>query len=106
MGSAPTFRVHDMSLATPASQRLPVTILTGFLGAGKTTLLNHVLNNRDGRRVAVWGGSFGGYWAAKLAYVEAARLKGAVFHGSNVHHGFQESWLRPALTEKAAAASM
>ncbi|MFO1759175.1 zinc metallochaperone GTPase ZigA [Pseudomonas aeruginosa] len=35
------------------NQRLPVTVLSGFLGAGKSALLNHVLKNRENRRVAV-----------------------------------------------------
>lgn len=56
----------------------------------------------DGARIGVWGGSFGGYWAAKLGHVEAARIKAAVTQGGNVHHGFQREWLEPALTRTAS----
>jgi pimeloyl-ACP methyl ester carboxylesterase len=58
----------------------------------------------DATRLGVWGGSYGAYWAAKLAHTEAKRIRGAVFHGGNAHYGFQPQWMKPALTERATAA--
>jgi cobalamin biosynthesis protein CobW len=41
------------------SAKIPVTIVTGFLGSGKTTLIRHLLQNNQGRRIAVLVNEFG-----------------------------------------------
>ena len=47
----------------------------------------------DARLIAIMGRSFGGYWAAKMAHVEAQRLRAAVVWGGGVHYFFQHDWL-------------
>jgi esterase FrsA len=54
----------------------------------------------DGERLAILGRSYGGYWAAKMAFVENKRLRAAVQWGGPVHYTFQEPWIRHLLEEK------
>jgi pimeloyl-ACP methyl ester carboxylesterase len=88
----------------PGTGENPVLYVDPAAEKTLTAWLDHLLSRSDvdGTRVAVWGGSFGAYWAARLAFTAADRIKGAVFHGGNVHYGFQKGWLVPAFTTGGA----
>jgi esterase FrsA len=94
----------SLTIDMPGSGENPV--LYGDPAAERTycAWLEHLPTRADvaGNRVAVWGGSFGAYWAARLAFTAADRIRGAVFHGGNVHYGFQREWLVPAFTTGGA----
>ena len=51
----------------------------------------------DAKRVVVYGGSWGGHWAARLAYLERERIRGAVVQGGPVHDYFQPEWQKKAI---------
>lgn len=51
----------------------------------------------DAKRVVVWGTSWGGYWATKLAVVEKDRLVGAVNQAGPIDHFFEREWQLKAL---------
>ncbi len=94
----------SLSIDMPGSGENP--LLYGDPSAEKTYFawLDYLPTRKDidGKKIAVWGGSFGAYWAARLAFTAAGRIKGAVFQGGNVHYGFQKEWLVPAFTTGGA----
>jgi pimeloyl-ACP methyl ester carboxylesterase len=94
----------SLAIDMPGSGENPV--LYGDPAAERTyfTWMDYLLQRSElaGGRLGVWGGSFGAYWAARLAFVAAERIKGAVFHGGNIHYGFQREWLLPAFTTGGA----
>lgn len=94
-----------LTIDTPGTGENPVAYRDAAAAEGTyLAWLDHVAGRADvdGAKTGVWGGSFGAYWAARLAYVAADRLKGAVFHGGNIHYGFQRDWLVPAFTTGGA----
>jgi hypothetical protein len=51
----------------------------------------------DSKRIVAWGVSYGGHWAANLAYIERARLRGAVVQGGPVHDYYTAEWQKKSL---------
>jgi esterase FrsA len=54
----------------------------------------------DARRIGFVGGSYGGYYGGKMAYVEPKRLKACVEYGGPIHYTWQEDWLRYLLNDE------
>src|SRR5258705_2948459 len=54
----------------------------------------------DSKRIVVRGQSWSGYWAAKLAYTERERIRGAVVHGVGIHGYFQPEWQSKGLATR------
>nr|GMC96333.1 COBW domain-containing protein 1-like isoform X1 [Ipomoea batatas]GMD11941.1 COBW domain-containing protein 1-like isoform X1 [Ipomoea batatas]GME18076.1 COBW domain-containing protein 1-like isoform X1 [Ipomoea batatas] len=57
--STPQSEDSDVLTKIPPDNRIPATIITGFLGSGKTTLLNHILTANHGKRIAIIENEFG-----------------------------------------------
>jgi esterase FrsA len=101
--------LHGLGIATltvdmPGTGESPLRYSDPDAERGYSTFIDHLAQRKDldGGRIGVWGGSFGAYWAARLAYTAKDRIRGAVFHGGNIHYGFQKEWLVPAFTTGGA----
>ncbi|MEW5320098.1 MAG: hypothetical protein WDW38_011197 [Sanguina aurantia] len=82
----------DLDYDVDVDERIPVTVITGFLGAGKTTLLNYILTQPHGRRIAVIENEFG------AIDIDSSLIKGSEVVGAGessittLANG--ESWMR------------
>lgn len=81
---------ESVELASPTAEALFSTVLDYI----------ETREELNSQQVVVQGSSWGGYWATKLAFTEAKRLKGAVNWGGPVHDFFSEEWQEKALSSQ------
>jgi len=91
--------VAYLALDMPGTGQSPYRVVTPDAEREFSRVLDYIAtrSDLDAKRVVVYGGSWGGHWAARLAYSERARIKGAVVQGGPVHEYFQPAWQRTAL---------
>lgn len=90
--------VAFFALDMPGTGQTRITIQPGaekVYSAALDALIKR--DDLDGKRIVVYGGSWGGHWSARLAYAEKDRIRGAVVQGGPVHGYFQPEWQRKAL---------
>jgi hypothetical protein len=93
--------IADLAVDMPGTGEAP---LAGRPGSERmySAVIDYLLTRHDldGSRIVVRGVSWGSYWAARVAYANADRLKGAVFQSGPVEAYFSRSWQENALHTK------
>lgn len=110
-GGIDSFKEDRTEVATPVTAAGLAILLIDMPGTGDAPLAGSENAERlwdalldwcgtrsdiDAARIAVWGGSTGGYWAAKLAHTHRERLAAAVCHGGCAHYAFTPDWIEKA----------
>jgi pimeloyl-ACP methyl ester carboxylesterase len=96
------YGVAYLALDMPGTGQSSVKVVAPGAEREFSAVLDFVARRPDlnARRVVVYGGSWGGHWAARLAYRERARLRGAVVQSAPVHEYFQPEWQKKALATR------
>ena len=101
-GHSETYLQHGMGLFAidlPGTGESPLAVAETNADRIFSEVLDYLEKRQDvdSERIVVQGRSWSGYWAAKLAISERARLRGTVMHGGPIHHYFQPDWLTKSL---------
>ncbi len=91
--------VGYFSFDMPGTGQSPIRQVVPGAEREFTRVLDYIATRKDidAKRVVVYGGSWGGHWAARLAYLERERIRGAVVQGGPVHEYFQPEWQKKAI---------